>query len=113
LKPGGTFMVGDPYQPEDLEDRRKLQSQQEQLIEKQDGSTWTEFWEGFFARHPVQEIYVEYHKSKGYQEPFEGSEEGYPLPFQMNALQGAGFERTTVYWKAGLRAVYGGTKPDR
>jgi SAM-dependent methyltransferase len=113
LKPGGTFMIGDPYQPEDLGDKRKLQSQQEQLIDKQDGRTWTEFWESFFEKYPVQEIYVDYHKSKGYQEPFEGSEEGYPLSFQMKALQDAGFAPTTVYWKEGLRAVYGGTKPDR
>ena len=24
LKPGGTFIVGDPYQPEDMEERKKL-----------------------------------------------------------------------------------------
>jgi hypothetical protein len=74
------------------------------------GQTWLEFWQRIFSRYPSKEMYDEYHRMSGYQEPFEGSEQGYALSFHLDTLEDAGFRETAVYWSSGLRAVYGGRK---
>ena len=110
LKPGGTFIVGDPYQPEDMEERKKLEKLHEERASTQDGQTWAEFWEAFFGKYPIKELYTNYHIEKGYQIPFEGSDDGYPLSSHLRTLKEIGFSSVSVFWKADLRAVYGGTK---
>ncbi len=110
LKPGGTFIVGDPYQPKNLEERKKLETLHEERASTQYGETWEEFWEGFFDTYPIKQLYTEYHTEKGYQIPFEGSDDGYPLSSHLKALREVGFGSVSVFWKADLRAVYGGTK---
>jgi len=110
LKPGGTFIVGDPYQPEDAEQRKLLETLHNELASKQTGLTWEEFWKGFFEAYPIKEMYTEYHKQQGYQIPFEGSDDGYFLSTHLKALREAGFNTVAVFWKEDLRAVYGGTK---
>ena len=55
-------------------------------------------------------MYTEYHKEQGYQIPFEGSDDGYPLSAHLKNLQDAGFSAVSVLWKADLRAVYGGKR---
>jgi SAM-dependent methyltransferase len=110
LKPGGKLVVGDPYQPEDLEERKRLQAIHDESASMQKGQTWAEFWQAFFGKYPIEQMYTDYHKEKGYQIPFEGSDDGYPLSTQVKALRDVGFNAVSVYWKADLRAVYGGTK---
>jgi SAM-dependent methyltransferase len=111
LRPGGTFVVGDPYCPEDPVERERLQAYQNARIATRSGQTWSEFWDAFFERYPIKELYTTYHQAVGYQEPFQGSDDGYPLSFHTASLSKIGFEHVTVFWKCGLRAVYGGTKP--
>jgi SAM-dependent methyltransferase len=110
LKPGGTLIVGDPYQPENPEERKELEAVHHERAAALTGQTWEEFWQSFFDKYPIRKMYTEYHKDLGYQIPFEGSDDGYPLSFQLKALQEAGFRSAMVFWKADLRAVYGGTK---
>jgi hypothetical protein len=110
LKPGGTFIVGDPYQPEDIEERKKLETLHEERALVQNGQTWAEFWEGFFDKYPIKKLYTEYHTEKGYQIPFEGSDDGYPLSSHLKTLREVGFNSVSVFWRADLRVVYGGTK---
>ena len=76
----------------------------------QDGQSWAEFWEAFFGKYPIKELYTNYHIEKGYQIPFEGSDDGYPLSSHLRTLKEVGFSSVSVFWKADLRAVYGGTK---
>jgi SAM-dependent methyltransferase len=110
LKPGGKLIVGDPYQPEDPEEQRKLEALHYEHALLQHGQTWEEFWQSFFATYPIEQMYTEYHRKMGYQMPFEGSDYGYPLSAQLKALQEVGFRAVSVFWRADLRAVYGGTK---
>jgi SAM-dependent methyltransferase len=110
LKPGGTFIVGDPYQPGDQEARKKLEAIHHERASKQRGQTWEDFWQSFFDKYPIKRIYTEYHTEKGYQIPFEGSDDGYTLSFHMKALRDSGFREVSVFWKADLRVVYGETK---
>ena len=110
LKPGGTLTIGDPYVPQGPDDRKILEAIQQERMMSQTGQTWEEFWQRFFETYPIKDVYTAYHREKGYQEPFEGSDDGYPLEFHLNALREAGFRTTAVYWKNGLRAVYGGKK---
>jgi SAM-dependent methyltransferase len=110
LKPGGTFIVGDPYQPEDIEEWKKLETLHEERASRQNGQTWGEFWESFFNRYSIKQLYTEYHIQEGYQIPFEGSDDGYPLSSHLKALREIGFSSVSVFWTADLRAVYGGTK---
>ena len=112
LKPGGTFVVGDPYAPEDPEERKEFDPLEELAKQNEGGQTWEEFWKGFFTRYPIRQLYADYHKDKGYQEPCEGTDDGYPLSFQLNALREAGFGKPAIFWKKGLRVVYGGMKYD-
>jgi len=110
LKPGGTFSIGDPYKPEDPQERKELEELHYKYSATQSGQTWEEFWQNFFDKYSMKEMYTEYHAKKGYQIPFEGSDEGYTLSSHLKALKGAGFSDVSVFWKADLRAVYGGTK---
>jgi SAM-dependent methyltransferase len=110
LKPGGRLIVGDPYLPENAETFLRLKAIQEERIAREKGQTWGEFWAIFFEKYPIKDLYTEYHKVLGYQEPFEGSDDGYPIEFYMGALNEAGFHNASVYWTSGLRIVYGGTK---
>jgi SAM-dependent methyltransferase len=110
LKPGGTLVVGDPYRPEDPEEWKKLDALHRERASAQMGQTWEEFWRSFFDEHPIEQIYTEYHREMGYQIPFEGSDDGYPLSSHMENLRDAGFRPVSVFWKADLRAVYGGRK---
>ena len=110
LKPGGTFIVGDPYQPEDPEVRKKLEAIHHERAATQTGQTWEQFWHSFFDKYPIKKMYTEYHKEQGYQIPFEGSDDGYPLSVYLKTLQDVGFSAVSVFWQADLRAVYGGMK---
>ena len=38
------------------------------------------------------------------------AEDGYPLSFELKALREAGFGKPVIFWKKGLRAVFGGMK---
>jgi SAM-dependent methyltransferase len=111
LKEGASFVVGDPYLPEDPHERELLAQLQEQRIQKEHGQTWKEFWDAFFSKYPIRQVRADYQESKGCSGPFEGTDDGYTLAFQMKVLQEAGFINPTVFWKNGLRAVYGGMKP--
>ena len=110
LKPGGRLVVGDPYLPVEPSDKARLKAFQDVRVAKEKGSTWDEFWTTFFSKYPVKEIYTQYHVALGYQEPFEGSDDGYPAEFYNGSLAEAGFEPVSIYWMSGLRIVYGGTK---
>ncbi len=110
LKPGGTLIIGDPYQPEDPEERKKLEELHCSRASTLEGQTWEEYWQQFFDKYSIKEAYTEYHTQKGYQIPFEGSDDGYPLSWHLASLKNAGFSGASVFWKADLRAVYGGTK---
>jgi SAM-dependent methyltransferase len=110
LKPGGTFVVGDPYQPKDPGERKNLEAIHGERATAEKGQSWEEFWESFFKRYPIEQMYAEYHKESGYQIPFEGSDDGYPLSAHLATLREIGFSAVSVYWKADLRAVYGGTR---
>jgi SAM-dependent methyltransferase len=111
LKPGCRLVVGDPYLPTESSDKAKRKTVQDEKSVIEKGSTWNEFWTAFFDRYPIKELYTQYHVSLGYQEPFEGSDDGYPATFYKESLAEAGFEPVSIYWMSGLRIVYGGTKP--
>jgi len=111
LKDGGSFVVGDPFLPEDPDERELLSQLQERRIQRGQGQTWDEFWNAFYVRYPIRQIRADYHESRGDPGLFEGTDDGYPLAFQTKALQEAGFINPTVFWKDGLRAVYGAMKP--
>jgi SAM-dependent methyltransferase len=111
LKPGGRLVVGDPYLPADPVERAQLKAFQDERMASEPGATWSEFWAGFFTRYPIEEAYTRYHLFIGYQEPFEGAEDGYSLSFYEESLTQAGFESISVFWMGGLRIVYGGAKP--
>jgi len=110
LKPGGTFIVGDPYKLEESKERENLEAIHSERASMLTGKTWEEFWNNFFDKYLIKQAYTDYHKEMGYQIPFEGSDDGYPLSFQIKALQDIGFTNVSILWKADLRAVYGGTK---
>jgi SAM-dependent methyltransferase len=110
LKPGGMFIVGDPYQPEDPAEREKLEAIHSEKATKLTGQTWEEFWKTFFQQYRIEQMYTEYHKAQGYQIPFEGSDNGYPLSAHLRTLRDVGFRAVSVLWTADLRAVYGGKK---
>jgi SAM-dependent methyltransferase len=112
LKPGGKFVVGDPYQPEDAAERKKLEAIHIEKAAKLTGQTWEEFWKTFFNQYQIEQMYTDYHKEQGYQIPFEGSDDGYPLSAHLSTLQDVGFSAVSVLWKADLRAVYGGKRPE-
>jgi SAM-dependent methyltransferase len=111
LKPGGSFIVGDPYLPEDSKVRERLEALHYKRAAKLRGQTWQEFWQSFFEKYPIEQMYTDYHKEKGYQIPFEGSDEGYPISYHIKALRAVGFIDVSVFWKSDLRVVYGGKKP--
>jgi SAM-dependent methyltransferase len=111
LKPGGTLVVGDPYDPDDPLERERLRAYQAHKASLQSGSSWSEFWDAFFSKHPIRDLHTQYHADVGYQEPFEGYDDGYPLAFHAKSLSQAGFEHFAVFWKCGTRAVYGAIKP--
>jgi len=113
LKQGGSFVVGDPYLPEDPHEEESLAKLQQQRIQNERGQTWEEFWEAFLSQYPIRQVRADYAESRGCSGPFEGADHGYTLAFQMKALHDAGFVDATVFWKDGLRAVYGGMKPAR
>jgi SAM-dependent methyltransferase len=113
LKPGGTFVVGDPYDPDDRTERERLRAYQDHKVSRQSGPSWSEFWDTFFSRYPIRDFHMRYHTQIGYQEPFEGNDDGYPLSFHAESLSQAGFDHCAVFWKCGTRAVYGAVKPKR
>jgi SAM-dependent methyltransferase len=51
LKPGGTFVVGDPYLPDNQEDRQRLSAFQNARIALETGQTWADFWKTFYQQH--------------------------------------------------------------
>ena len=111
LKPGGRLVVGDPYLPIDPSDQAILKAFQDERIALEKGFTWNEFWTAFFDSYSIREVYTQYHIALGYQEPFEGSDDGYSPVFYRDSLAEAGFQPVSTYWMSGLRIVYGGTKP--
>jgi trans-aconitate methyltransferase len=111
LKPGGRLLVGDPYFPSIESARPALKAFQAERSALEKGPTWEEFWTALFNRYPMKDVYAEYHRTVGYQEPFEGTDDGYPIAFHMESLTDAGFAMASVFWMSGLRIVYGGTKP--
>ena len=106
LKPGGTFIIGDPYLPDDDE----LQNYQQVLNQDQGGMSWNDFWQNFWEKYPIKEIHDEYFQGINNEELFQGSDEGYPLSFHLNALKSAGLQNAEVYWKKNGRAVFGAVK---
>ena len=111
LKPGGTFMVGDPYLPEDPQEQKKLEALHNECAASLKGPTWSDYWKSFLGKYQIEEMYTEYHKERGYQIPFEGSDAGYTLNWHLETLQDVGFNEVSVFWKEDLRAVFGGTRP--
>jgi SAM-dependent methyltransferase len=109
IKPGGSFMVGDPYLPENAIDRSRLSRFQDGRAISEKGLTWGAYWNELFQRIRIKDVYEDYHADASNQR-FEGSDDGYTLQFHLSALDDAGFSASTVPWKSGLRAVYGGIK---
>ena len=109
LKPGGTLAVGDPYLPDSSTQKGRLQEFQAARALPETGQTWSEYWTALFARYPIKELYSR--AQAGFQEEFEGSDDGYQLAFHLNSLTEAGFVDVADFWKCGLRAVFGGSKP--
>jgi SAM-dependent methyltransferase len=112
LKPGGRLVIGDPYLPESPSDRKKLLDLQEQYRSVETGMTWDEFWDAFYDTYPIREMKAAYQDSRFCGTLFQGSDDGYPISFYLKSLEKTGYMDSSIYWKKGLRVVYGGTKPN-
>jgi trans-aconitate methyltransferase len=110
LKPNGWIIVGDPFLPENEHEKRMLAAFQEERMALEKGPTWEEYWEELFRMYPIREIYQKYYCDSACDKLYEGSDDGYPVSFYLDSLGESGFKEASVFWKVGLRVVYGGMK---
>jgi SAM-dependent methyltransferase len=111
LKPGGLIVIGDPYIPEPLSDRKELIAFQEQYSSSETGMTWDDFWAAFYEKYPIKNMRASFQDSRYGGDLFQGSDDGYPILFYLDSLKKTGFLCPSVLWKKGLRVVYQGKKP--
>ncbi len=110
LKPGGTFLNGDPYLPVNKFVQKNLDVLQKEKAREIEGETWDQYWENIFLKYNIKELIDEMKSILFLWEDFEGSEGGYSVDFYISSLTEAGFKSAAVYWQGGLRVVYGGIK---
>ncbi len=110
LKPNGWIVVGDPFLPENENEKKLLTAFQESRMALEKGPTWEEYWEELFRRYPIKDLYQEYFRNASTDKLYEGSDEGYTTSYYLDSLRESGFKEASVLWKVGLRVVYGGMK---
>ena len=110
LKDGGVFANGDPYLPTDETIRSRLPALQKERERAVTGETWDEYWESIYSQYQIKDLLDEAKQILFHWEDFEGSDDGYTTDFYLQSLREAGFKKVDVYWKGGLRIVYGGVK---
>ncbi len=110
LKDGGVFANGDPYLPTDKTVRSRLALLQKEKAKTVMGETWDEYWESIYSEYHIKDLLDEAKQFLSHWEDVEGSDDGYTIDFYLESLREAGFKKQNVYWKGGLRIVYGGIK---
>lgn len=110
LKNGGVFANGDPYLPTNEIVRSRLAALQKEEAKGVMGETWDEYWESIYSEHDIKDLLDEAKQILFHWEDFEGSDDGYTTDFYLESLRETDFKKVDVYWKGGLRIVYGGVK---
>jgi SAM-dependent methyltransferase len=111
LKPGAWFTFSDHLASDDDEmqarHRAMLLQEQETAFRETGALTWDAFWEEL-GRELGQGQLDGACDEAGF---WEGSGDGYPLQFHLDALSERGFERAQVLWQQAGEAVIGARKP--
>jgi ubiquinone/menaquinone biosynthesis C-methylase UbiE len=106
LKPGGWLLNSDHVASDDPE----MQTRYRQiLVEKQQaafGATGADNWDGFWQSLRRELEQSDVHET----ELWEGTDDGLPRQFHIEALQACGFEQVAVHWQDLGEAVVGARK---
>ena len=87
--------------------REMAQATQRTAFQETGADDWHAFWDGL-ARELGQ---VDLQELRNIDEYWEGTEDGQPRQFHIDALQQCGFEHVEIYWQESADAVMGAWKP--
>ncbi|MFH1737782.1 MAG: class I SAM-dependent methyltransferase [bacterium] len=111
LKPGGAFMNSDHFASDDPDlqarQRKELEVKQREAFRREKADDWN----GFFAKLAAESTRFALMALRNLDEIWEGTEEGQPRQFHLEALRRAGFERIEFHWEELGDAVLGARKP--
>lgn len=106
LRPGGTFMNGDPmFSPSQRIHSRFMAWDEADMAGREE--TWDDFWPAIQADYSCREELQEMWEQL---DAWEGTDDGYTRDFYFEALHNAGFTDVDVFWQAGTRVLYGAIK---
>jgi cyclopropane fatty-acyl-phospholipid synthase-like methyltransferase len=111
LKPGGRFINSDHVASDDpqmqIRFREMKEARQRTAFQESRADDWNTFWDGL-ARELGQ---INMQELRDIDEYWEGTEDGQPQQFHIEALQQSGFEQVKIHWQDLGDAVMGARKP--
>jgi len=111
LKPGGRFINSDHVASDDpqvqIRFREMKEAKQQAAFQESRAYDWNTFWDDLareFGEVDLQEL-------RDLDEYWEGTEDGQPQQFHIDALRWCGFEQVGIYWQDLGDVVIGARKP--
>jgi SAM-dependent methyltransferase len=109
LRPGGIFLNADHVRSSSPDIQTGWQEQRERMLGEQihpDTDDWEGFWDAYGQALKVD--MKEFRKKL--EQPWQGSEEGFPLEWHFERLKESGFKAVDCYWRCDCDAIYGGIR---
>jgi ubiquinone/menaquinone biosynthesis C-methylase UbiE len=110
LKPGGWFMISDhiasDYPETQARYRQMLQAQQRAALSTTNADDWDGFWEALSREMGQSDLLAQHNQA----EIWEGSEDGQPRQFHLDALRACGFQQIEFHWQEMGEAIIGARK---
>ena len=109
LQPGGIFLNADHVCSVNLKIQAGWEEHREQMRKEQKNGRaddWEDFWKdyGQALKIDIQEL------RRQLEQPWEGSEKGWPLEWHFEKLRACGFESVDCFWRCDCDAVFGGIR---
>jgi len=109
LHAGAIFLNADHVRSTNPAIQAAWESHREQMHKEQRNSTcddWEGFWDAYgrALRADMREL------RRKLEEPWQGSEQGFPLEWHFEKLKASGFEAVDCFWRCDCDAIYGGIR---
>jgi SAM-dependent methyltransferase len=109
LRPGGIFLNADHVRSSCPGIQAGWQEHREQMLREQilpDTDDWEGFWNAYgqALKVDIKEL------RRKFEQPWQGSEEGFPLEWHFEKLKESGFEAVDCFWRCDCDAIYGGVR---
>lgn len=109
LQPGGIFLNADHVCSSNPKIQTGWKEHREQM-RKELKSDRADDWEGFWKDYE-QALQIDIQGLRGkLEQPWEGSERGFPLEWHFEKLRASGFEAIDCFWRCDCDAVFGGIR---